>query len=162
MDRVRPARAKLRQSRPDSGTNKTVKARFTNKTVKARFWPWPGPFSVRTSFNPVTFFPPRPAADLWVVRVGGDDGELRPWHYIYEGRRGRWGTSVSVNESKGNLTQLKAQGPSRTCNESKEEEKEKECKENPRDLSERLHPTPHTPHPTPYTLHPIPYTLHPT
>ena len=25
---------------------------------------------------------------LWVVRVGGDDGELRPWHYIYEGRRG--------------------------------------------------------------------------
>jgi len=29
---------------------------------------------------------------LWVVRVGGDDGELRPWHYIYEGRRGRWGT----------------------------------------------------------------------
>ena len=20
---------------------------------------------------------------LWVVRVGGDDGELRPWHYIY-------------------------------------------------------------------------------
>jgi len=23
---------------------------------------------------------PRP---LWVVRVGGVDGELRPWHYIY-------------------------------------------------------------------------------
>jgi len=20
---------------------------------------------------------------LWVVRVGGDDEELRPWHYIY-------------------------------------------------------------------------------
>ena len=20
---------------------------------------------------------------VWVVRVGGDDGELRPWHYIY-------------------------------------------------------------------------------
>ena len=20
---------------------------------------------------------------LWVVRVGGDDGELRPWHYTY-------------------------------------------------------------------------------
>ena len=20
---------------------------------------------------------------LWVVRVGGNDGELRPWHYIY-------------------------------------------------------------------------------
>ena len=29
---------------------------------------------------------------VWVVRVGGDDGELRPWHYIYEVRRGRWGT----------------------------------------------------------------------
>ena len=26
------------------------------------------------------------------VRVGGDDGELRPWHYICESRRGRWGT----------------------------------------------------------------------
>ena len=20
---------------------------------------------------------------MWVVKVGGDDGELRPWHYIY-------------------------------------------------------------------------------
>ena len=26
------------------------------------------------------------------LECGGDDGELRPWHYIYEGRRGRWGT----------------------------------------------------------------------
>ena len=26
------------------------------------------------------------------MRVGGDDGELRPWHFLYEGRRGRWGT----------------------------------------------------------------------
>jgi len=32
------------------------------------------------------------AGRLWVVRVRRDDGELRPWHYIYEGRRGRWGT----------------------------------------------------------------------
>ena len=23
------------------------------------------------------------AAPVWAVRVGGDDGELRPWHYIY-------------------------------------------------------------------------------
>jgi len=22
-------------------------------------------------------------AGVWVVRVAGDDGELRPWHYIY-------------------------------------------------------------------------------
>ena len=29
---------------------------------------------------------------LWVVRLGGDDGELRPWHYIYEGGRAQWGT----------------------------------------------------------------------
>ena len=29
---------------------------------------------------------------VWVVRVGGDDGEPRPFHYIYERRRGRWGT----------------------------------------------------------------------
>ena len=26
------------------------------------------------------------------MRVGGDEGELRPWHYIYEGKRGRVGT----------------------------------------------------------------------
>ena len=24
---------------------------------------------------------------VWVVRVGGDDGELRLWHYIYEDGR---------------------------------------------------------------------------
>jgi hypothetical protein len=29
---------------------------------------------------------------VWVVRIGGDDGELRPWHYVYEGRRERWGS----------------------------------------------------------------------
>ena len=23
------------------------------------------------------------ASRMWVVRVGGDDRELRPWHYIY-------------------------------------------------------------------------------
>ena len=46
---------------------------------------------------------------VWVVKVGGNDGNLRPWHYMYKGRRGRWGTpttcvsvSVSVNESKVN------------------------------------------------------------
>ena len=57
---------------------------------------------------------------MWVVRVGGDDGELRPWHFIHEGGRGRWETptmaprlnvsvneynksvSVTVNESNGN------------------------------------------------------------
>ena len=37
-------------------------------------WPW-----IRG--NPSTL-------TMWVVRVGGHDGELRPWHYIYEGRRG--------------------------------------------------------------------------
>ena len=26
---------------------------------------------------------PGGAVCLWVVRVGGDDGELRPWHLIY-------------------------------------------------------------------------------
>ena len=25
----------------------------------------------------------QPPPPLWVVRAGGDDGELRPWHYIY-------------------------------------------------------------------------------
>ena len=28
-------------------------------------------------------FPAASPSRLWVVRVGGDDGELRPWHYIY-------------------------------------------------------------------------------
>ena len=32
--------------------------------------------------------------ELWVVRIEGDDGELQLWYYIYEGRRGRWGTST--------------------------------------------------------------------
>ena len=27
----------------------------------------------------------------WEVRVGGDDGELRPWHYMYEGSEPRAG-----------------------------------------------------------------------
>ena len=31
-------------------------------------------------------------AQMWVVRVGGDDGEFRPWNYIHEGRRRRLGT----------------------------------------------------------------------
>ena len=26
------------------------------------------------------------------MRVGGDDGDLRSWHYIYEGGRGQLGT----------------------------------------------------------------------
>ena len=34
---------------------------------------------------------------MWVVRVGGNDGELRPWHYIY--------VYSIENESKGNPTE---------------------------------------------------------
>ena len=34
----------------------------------------------------------RLGAVLCVVKVGGDDEELRPWHYVHEDRRGRWGT----------------------------------------------------------------------
>ena len=33
-----------------------------------------------------------------VVRVEGDDGEFRPWHYTYKGRRGRWGTPTRVSK----------------------------------------------------------------
>ena len=40
--------------------------------------------------KPCKFF--RVALKVWVVRGGRDDWELRPWHFIYEGRRGRWGT----------------------------------------------------------------------
>ena len=68
------------------------------------------------------------------------------------------------------ITQLKAQGPSRTCNESKEEEEEEQAPDpsSPRcgaravahALSSRPapHPTPSTLHPTPHALHPTPYT----
>jgi len=67
------------------------------------------------------------------------------------------------------ITQLKAQGPSRTSNESPEEE-EVGCRvqtwyaPRPRTLMcvSTLHPTLYTLHPTPYTLHPTPSTLHPT
>ena len=98
---------------------------------------------------------------MWVVRVGGDDGELRPRHYIYvysiesrlimrvkydsdiriqfsldwfgvtatrdevastDGAVPRWARSWRLIHSC--ITQLKAQGPSRTCNESNEEEEE--------------------------------------
>jgi len=37
-------------------------------------------------------YPDEGEVGVWVVRVGGDDGELLPWHYIYEGRKVRWGT----------------------------------------------------------------------
>jgi len=53
------------------------------------------------------------------------------------------------------ITQLKAQGPSRTCNESKEEEEEEEA------TPETLIPTPETLNPTPETLIPTPETLNP-
>ena len=61
------------------------------------------------------------------------------------------------------ITQLQAQGPSRTCNESKEEEEAR------RDAAlcdhvsaQTLNPTPSTLNPKPYALNPKPYTLHPT
>ena len=33
--------------------------------------------------HPLRSVPQTHQPPLWVVRVGGDDGELRPWHYIY-------------------------------------------------------------------------------
>jgi len=41
------------------------------------------------SIPPISSIPPLPIClpgrppQPWVVKVGGDDGELRPWHYIY-------------------------------------------------------------------------------
>ena len=29
------------------------------------------------------------------MSVGGNHGELQPWHYTYEGKRGRWGTPAA-------------------------------------------------------------------
>ena len=31
---------------------------------------------------------PDTTCGVWLVRGGGDNGELRPWHYIYEDMRG--------------------------------------------------------------------------
>ena len=31
---------------------------------------------------------------MWIVKVGGNDEELRPWHSIYEGSRGQRGTLI--------------------------------------------------------------------
>ena len=42
------------------------------------------------------------------MRAGGDDGELRPEHYIQEGRRGRRGTpTMALHIRKGNPKHLK-------------------------------------------------------
>ena len=30
-----------------------------------------------------TIYIEREGREMWVVRVGGDDGKLRPWNYIY-------------------------------------------------------------------------------
>ena len=40
--------------------------------------------SWRSSILEVRNEPP----EVWVVRVGGDEEDLRLWHYTYEGRRG--------------------------------------------------------------------------
>jgi len=62
------------------------------------------------------------------------------------------------------ITQLKAQGPSRICNESKQEEEEafsrvvKLMVKFPEQRSARVNPKPSS-NPKPYTLNPKPYTL---
>ena len=67
----------------------------THKTVTARFWPWLAPFFRPKSLKPFKLFPSRSAA---VNRA-----------------------TFFIDSC---ITQLKAQGPSRTSNESKEEEEE--------------------------------------
>jgi len=54
--RCRENMAQVRQSRPDSGHGSQVQVLTTFEVVPSQ---------------------------VWVVWVGGDDGELRPWHYIY-------------------------------------------------------------------------------
>ena len=38
---------------------------------------------------------------MGVVRVGGDDGELRPWHYIDEGMKPKVGGASHLGETPG-------------------------------------------------------------
>jgi len=43
-----------------------------------------GGFRVQGTLDILYREEPAPGAGwVWVVRVGGDDGELRPWHYTY-------------------------------------------------------------------------------
>ena len=51
-----------------------------------------------------------PPTPLWIVRVGGDDWELRPWHYVCEG-------CVNVKESEGNQPPLlrRSHGKTTSC-----------------------------------------------
>jgi hypothetical protein len=40
------------------------------------------------------------------IREGGDGGELRLWHIMYQSRRGRWGTptmALHVSEKEGTM-----------------------------------------------------------
>ena len=62
-------------------------AHGTYKTVKARFWSWFSSQRPENLFRCSLF-----ARKLRVVRVGGDERELWPWQYMYEGGRGRWRT----------------------------------------------------------------------
>ena len=56
------------------------------------------------------------------------------------------------------ITQLKAQGPSRTCNESKEEVLSRSASS---PLPQTLHPVPRTPNPKPQTSNSTPWTPNP-
>ena len=57
---------------------------------------------------------------LWVVKVGRNDGELRSWHFIHEGRRGRWGrwevtTWASTQEQSTTCFGTTCSGPVAFC-----------------------------------------------
>ena len=62
--------AHMRQTRPDSGRASHVYVRKTFQVVPSELGSG--------------------EENVWAVRVGGDDKELRLCHYIYEGKRGRW------------------------------------------------------------------------
>ena len=64
----------------------------------------------------------------------------------------RGGSYLRLIDSR--IAQLKAQRPSRTCNENEEEEEV--CNT----ATYTLYPAPYTPHPIHYTLHSTRYTLH--
>ena len=76
--------AHIRQSQLDSGLGVQVKVRKPFKLSHIRLgahlrrrWSSRSSGETRGSSGRLK------GTGVWVVRVGGDDGELRPWHYMY-------------------------------------------------------------------------------
>ena len=64
----------------ERGCEREDTIRMCTKKYQIRIWciSW---YILKRTPGPATSSESRPV-QVWVVRVGGDDGEFRPWHYI--------------------------------------------------------------------------------